>query len=244
LEHKVNEGSKFQARPLYLQVRDAVLERIKSGQLRPGGLLPSEMDLHRELGVSLGTLRKALGVLELDQLIVREPGRGTFVRSRQSGRASERFNPIRSEDGAPLREQIKTGTAKLGSAKASERVNLKLDEKDQVVRFERLRSHEGRPYAYELVCLAQRRFPNIASRSTVPDDLEELAQGSGVLVARAVGKLRAVPVPPAAARALSLADGTVVLSLERLTFDTEDQPVEMMTAYYNLKNEYCKLEMR
>lgn len=36
-------------------VRDAVLERIRSG--KPGVLLPSEMDLHRELNVSLGTLR-------------------------------------------------------------------------------------------------------------------------------------------------------------------------------------------
>ena len=240
----MNESNKFQSRPLYLQVRDAVLERIRSGQLRPGGLLPSEMDLHRELGVSLGTLRKALGVLESDKLIVREPGRGTFVRSRQSGRASERFNPIRGQDGAPLSEHIKTGTAKLGTAKGTERAHLKLDEGDQVVRFERLRSHEGRPIAYELVCLPQRLFPNVALRSTLPDDLEELAQGSGVLVARAVGKVRAVPVPPAAAKALSLTDGTVVLSLERLTFDTDDQPVEMMTAYYNLKNEYCKLEMR
>jgi GntR family transcriptional regulator len=88
----VNESTKFQVRPLYLQVRGAVLERIRSGKLRPGGLLPSEMDLHRGLQVSFGTLRKALGVLEAEQLMVREPGRGTFVRSRQTGRALERFS--------------------------------------------------------------------------------------------------------------------------------------------------------
>jgi len=41
------------------------------------------MDLPRELNVSLGTLKKALGVLEAEQLIVRELGRGTFVRSRR-----------------------------------------------------------------------------------------------------------------------------------------------------------------
>jgi GntR family transcriptional regulator len=87
----VTEHAKFQVRPLYLQVRDAVLERIRSGKLRPGGLLPRELDLHRELHVSLGTLRKALGVLETGQLIVREPGRGTFVRSRQTGRGLERL---------------------------------------------------------------------------------------------------------------------------------------------------------
>jgi GntR family transcriptional regulator len=240
----VNEGAKFQTKPLYLQVRDAVLDRIKSGNLRPGGLLPSEMDLHRELGVSLGTLRKALDILESDHLIVREPGRGTFVRDRQPGREYERFNPIRGHDGKPPRENIKTGAAKLGASKAPERVNLQLDERDQVVRFERLRYSAGRPFAYELVCLPHRLFPDLALQSTIPDNLEELAQRAGLLLARAVGKIRAVPVSAVVARALGLTDGAVVLGLERLAFDTEDRPVEMMTAYYNLTNEYCNLEMR
>src|SRR3974390_924589 len=120
----VNKSARFQVRPLYLQVRDAVFERIRSGQLKSGGVLPSEMDLHRELGVSLGTLRKALGVLESEQLIVREPGRGTFVRSHQ---AAERFNPIRGLDGAPLRGRVKTGRAKLAPPKGAERAALKLE---------------------------------------------------------------------------------------------------------------------
>jgi DNA-binding GntR family transcriptional regulator len=53
-----------------------------------------------------------------------------------------------------------------------------------------------------------------------------------------------MPTPQGAAAALSLAAGTVVLCLERLAFDTDDQPIEAMTAYYDLRNEYCKLEMR
>jgi len=83
----VQTNTRFQIRPLYLQVRDALLDRIKDGRWKPGANLPSEIDLHRQLGVSLGTLRKALSVLESEQLIIREPGRGTFVRDHQAGRA-------------------------------------------------------------------------------------------------------------------------------------------------------------
>jgi hypothetical protein len=43
---------------------------------------------------------------------------------------------------------------------------------------------------------------------------------------------------------LSVPERTVVLCLERVVFDTEDKPIEMMTAYYNLKDEYCRLLMR
>lgn len=240
----VIEDPKFQVRPLYLQVRDAVLERIKTGKLKPGGLLPSEMDLHRELRVSLGTLRKALGVLETEQLIVREPGRGTFVRSRQAGRTLDRFNPMRGADGAPLRGETKTGKAKVGNPKGWERAALRLDASDQVLRFERIRFHHEHPFAYELVCLPERRFAGLEQRSSIPDEFEELAQIWGVLVARAEGKIRATPAPPAAITALALVDHAAVLSLERLAFDTDDQPIEAMTAYFNLKDEYCKLEMR
>jgi GntR family transcriptional regulator len=240
----VNEETKFQVRPLYLQVRDAVLERIKSGNLKPGGLLPSEMDLHRELGVSLGTLRKALGVLEAEQLIVREPGRGTFARGHQSGRSLDRFNPIRGADGAPLQGEVKTGKARLGPPKGWERAALRLEVGDQIVRFDRIRFHDQRPFAYEVLCLPDRRFPGLALRAAIPDEIEELAQSWGVLVARAEGKVRAIAAPSAAAAALSLADSAIVLSVERLAFDTDDQPIEVMTAYFDLQDAYCRLEMR
>ena len=240
----MNRDEKFLVRPLYLQVRDAVLDRIRSGKLRSGGLLPSEVDLHRELGVSLGTLRKALGVLEAEQLIVREPGRGTFVRSRETGRAYERFNPIRGNDGGPLRGHIKTGKAKLGMPRAWERTSLALEVTDRVVRFERVRTLAERVFAYELVCLPERRFPDLMARSVIPDDLDELAQNCGVLLARAEGKVRALAVPSEVATVLSLPEGAVALCLERIAFDTDGQPVEVMTAYYNLRDEYFGLVMR
>ena len=51
-------------------------------------------------------------------------------------------------------------------------------------------------------------------------------------------------VPSEDASALSVAEGTIVLCLERVAFDTDDTPIEAMTAYYDLKNEYCRLMMR
>ena len=48
------------SRSLYLQVRDALAERIAKGAWRPGALIPNEGELAREFGVSPGTMRKAL----------------------------------------------------------------------------------------------------------------------------------------------------------------------------------------
>ena len=240
----VQRQSKFQVRPLYLQVRDALLERIKDGRWKPGANLPSEIDLYRQLGVSLGTLRKALSVLESEQLIVREPGRGTFVRNHQTGQGHGRFNPIRGTDGAPLRGHVKSRKVKLAAPTAGERTVLKLKPGDQVVRIQRVRTLDQRPFAYEQICLPDRRFPGLVGRTDVRDELEELAQDWGVILARAEAKVRVAPVSLAAAVALSLAEHTPVLSLERLAFDTDHEPVEAMTAYYDLRDEYCRLDMR
>lgn len=240
----VQSQTKFQVRPLYLQVRDALLEHIKDGRWKPGANLPSEIDLYRQLGVSLGTLRKALGVLETEQLIVREPGRGTFVRDHQAGQGLGRFNPIRGSDGAPLRGLVKSRKVKLASPTAGERAVLKLRPGDQVVRIHRIRIHDRRPFAYEQISLPDRRFPGLVEQTAIPDELEELAQDWGVILARAEAKIRVAPVSYAAAVALSLADGTPVLSVERLAFDTDHEPVEAMTAYYDLREEYCRLDMR
>jgi GntR family transcriptional regulator len=68
--------------PLYTQLADILRERIKSGELPPRSLLPSESYLQQEQGVSRGTVRMAISILRDEGLVVTISGRGTFVRER------------------------------------------------------------------------------------------------------------------------------------------------------------------
>ena len=68
--------------PLYTQLADILREMIKSGELPPRSLLPSESYLQQEHGVSRGTVRMAIGVLRDEGLVVTLGGRGTFVKTR------------------------------------------------------------------------------------------------------------------------------------------------------------------
>ncbi len=67
--------------PLYVQLADILREMIKSGELQPRSLLPSESYLQQEHGVSRGTVRMAVGILREEALVVTIAGRGTFVRA-------------------------------------------------------------------------------------------------------------------------------------------------------------------
>lgn len=66
--------------PLYEQVYRILKSRIVEGALQPNSLLPGEVQLSQEMGVSVGTIRKAMDQLAREKLVFRERGRGTFVK--------------------------------------------------------------------------------------------------------------------------------------------------------------------
>ncbi len=65
--------------PISRQLQDLILSQVDRGELRPGDRLPTETELCERLGVSRTTVRKALGTLTSQGLLVRHPGRGTFI---------------------------------------------------------------------------------------------------------------------------------------------------------------------
>jgi DNA-binding LacI/PurR family transcriptional regulator len=65
---------------LHTQLSAALREQIRSGSLRPGTQLPTELTLATEHGVSRGTVRQAMDTLVREGYVERIQGRGTFVR--------------------------------------------------------------------------------------------------------------------------------------------------------------------
>ncbi len=65
--------------PLHAQLKELIQETIASGRLQPGDKLPTEQELCRHFGVSRTPVRQALLELVQEGLLVRIPGRGTFV---------------------------------------------------------------------------------------------------------------------------------------------------------------------
>ena len=68
--------------PPWVQVTNTLRERIESGELAPGAMVPSIVAIHQEFGVAKTTARKVLAQLREEGLIVTTPGWGSFVRER------------------------------------------------------------------------------------------------------------------------------------------------------------------
>ena len=72
--------------PKYIQVLNAVRQRIEDGSYPPGSALPSESQLSAEFGVARPTVLKALAILKQDGWIESHQGKASFVRGRPTAR--------------------------------------------------------------------------------------------------------------------------------------------------------------
>jgi DNA-binding GntR family transcriptional regulator/mannitol/fructose-specific phosphotransferase system IIA component (Ntr-type) len=67
------------SQPIYNQLASWIESNITSGEWQPEFKFPGEVELAESLGVSRGSLRKAIGILIEKGLVVQIHGKGTFV---------------------------------------------------------------------------------------------------------------------------------------------------------------------
>ena len=85
--------------PLYVQISELLHREIAAGHWLAGERLPTESKLAQDLDVAVGTLRKALTVLEEDGLLERRQGSGTYVKKPPEGGAIYQFFRLELLDG-------------------------------------------------------------------------------------------------------------------------------------------------
>lgn len=225
-------------RPLYLQVHDVLVDRIARGHWRLGEPLPAEGVLAEELAVSVGTLRKALELLEAGHIITRQQGRGTFVADYASSAMTLRFNPFRAADGSLLHGTPETLSRNIGAASAEEAARLGLAEGQPVLRSRVRRRRDDVPYILEVAVMPAARFPLAVesdAEKTLPClEISSLAQKHGIVVGRIVDRVRATATPPDVAEAMSTAAGPPVLEVDRITHDVNGDILEWRVCWCEL----------
>jgi GntR family transcriptional regulator len=226
------------ARPLYARVRASLLQRIRSGEWKPGQLIPNEFEIAAEFGVSQGTARKAVGELAAEQLLMRRQGRGTFVVAHTPADVLFRFFNMFDQGGAPLVPDSRDAHATIApNPSDAERTALLLDGDSPVIRLSRTRTRQGRPFIVEAIALPERLFPGLAQQSDIPNTLYDLFQRSyGIIVVRTDDRLAAVGAASAEADRLGVAVGTPLLKIDRIAFTLEAQPIEWRVSFCHLED--------
>ena len=68
--------------PLYRQIAELLRADIAAGIYPPGSVIPSVKRIEQDTGCTHVTVRKVIGILADEGLVVVVPGKGTFVKRR------------------------------------------------------------------------------------------------------------------------------------------------------------------
>lgn len=219
-------------KPLYRQVYDLLTSRLVDGYWKPSEPLPSEMALAEELGVSQGTVRKALNQMVAENLLERHQGKGSFVSEHTQESSLFRFFRLREPNGESLIPETQVLSSSRRAATPVERDHLNLQGKGQVVELVRLRFLQGEPAILEKVIQPLSLFPNIDKQPEMPNSLYTLYQEKyGISIASVRDELHATKLPREYASELGLAAGSPVLMVERSSISIDGRVVEWSQAY-------------
>jgi len=81
-------GRRKGLRPLHVALQETIKAVIRDEGIQPGGRIPSERELSERCQASRSSIRKAILALMHEGILVRVPGKGTFVAGADSSRAT------------------------------------------------------------------------------------------------------------------------------------------------------------
>ncbi len=73
--------SDYDLLPVYMRVTEDLRSKLGTPGFEFGSYLPGEYEIATQYNLSRGTIRRALGILEAEGLLSRQPGRGTLILS-------------------------------------------------------------------------------------------------------------------------------------------------------------------
>jgi GntR family transcriptional regulator len=163
-------------RTLVIQLRDRIADLIRDEDLKPGDKLPTEAQLTARFKISRPALREALKLLEQDDVIYVEHGRGRFISAISAVQVVRPITVFESVTDMARHYGYKPHNKVLSISEETpdETIaqQLRLDVGERVIRIERLRLENDTPIMY---CL------DYVPRSIVPARLYDIDWSGSLL---------------------------------------------------------------
>lgn len=237
----------------YDRIATDLRAKIATGAYAAGQRLPAEDALGGAYGVSVGTIRKSLEVLEAEGLIDRQHGTGTFVKEKRQRlkRVSDRYQWEKDQARLPAEERGKVGateydtglsfdelvfSARYGdvTADADIAAAFRVSEGTPMIRriYETFKAGERAPLgigtSYLLGEMVDRN-PDLRQPALEPwpGGTHNQLYTVGVEIDHIVDQVTARPSTASEAERLDIRPGAPLLALRKTSFDIADKVVEV-----------------
>lgn len=154
--------------PLYLQLMEELINKIKSQVYNENEQLPSERELCDIYSLSRITIRQALRELEHEGYIYKLHGIGTFVAQKSYNQNLSKLYSF-TEEMEKIGKKPTTKVLSFSLITADERLAQKMDLKplEEIFKVVRLRLADDEPLMYGTSYLPRNLFPNLTEKDLV-----------------------------------------------------------------------------
>jgi GntR family transcriptional regulator len=218
--------------PLYHQLKEIFEDRIASDEWAPGELIPNELELCQQYGVSRGPVRQALDRMVQEGRLSRKQGKGTLVlppkiESELGGFYS--FTTLIEQKG--LQHTSRTLAFETTGAAGSPARLLELAPGAPLYKIRRLRLANDEPLILETLYVPEAVCPGLCRADLGASSLYRLmASRYQVPLLRARQFFEPAIADPYEAEILGLQPGAPVLLLQNITYSQGDRPVVLSRA--------------
>lgn len=232
----MNEMINFESHiPYYIQLMDILKEKVQQGNWAPGDQIPGEQNLCELYRVSRTVVRQALRELELEGVINRRKGKGTFISLPKISEGLVQkltgFYQDMVERGLKPVTKVLHQNVSPSNEKVARFLNIKPGEK--VIDILRLRFINEVPIQMVTTYIPFEICPALASVDLTNRSLYEyLEKEGGVFIAKGRRYIEAVLANETEAALLGIERGAPLLMLDSISFSENGQPVEYYHALH------------
>lgn len=219
--------------PLYRIIKLEITRRLSGGEWGPGEALPTEKTLATEFGVSIGTIRRAMDELVAEHVVVRQQGRGTFLREFSHDLMLNNFWRVTRHDGSREVPIVQTLSFDREPSTPEISAQLSLRPKTEVFKVMNLLLLGGRRIMVDEVYLPCARFPNLTHDMLVAREGTMFAlyhDVFGISITRTEERLLAVVANREVAKLLDIPVGTPLINNIRLSYAFDRAPIELRSS--------------
>lgn len=231
---------------LYLQIANKIAADIEQGRLKVGSKIASERALGEELGVSRMTVRQALHHLTRRGMLEARVGQGTFI---THALIEQKLSTLTGFTEEMARQGHKSSSivvvAETRTADHVAETALKLPQNSLVHRLVRIRLVDGEPVAIETTEVTALLAPGLLEIADFGKAslYRILRESFDVIPTTGEQTMMATTADAATARSLDLVEGSPVLKLTRLTFDSNQRPFEFVRSFYRGDSFVMKVDL-
>lgn len=231
--------------PLHVQAEELLRRLIKAPQYMDGKLLPNEVDLSKQLGISRTTLRQSLNKLVYEGLLVRKKGVGTKVVESQSLSSKSKnwmsFSQEMEARGIPIKNFELHVSWVFPNDKISSFFDIKKDRK--ILKMVRLRGRPEGPFVYFESYFHPR--VNLTGEEDYKRPLYEMLEKEHSVIAMvSKEEISARLADKFIAEKLETEVGAGILFRRRFVYDINEKPIEYNLGYYKADSFVYTVESR